>query len=60
MGEYMPSGQSYKEREKKYALTVINTIAAFSIEQRCINARDFRLDIQKNKIDAIKLRKKVK
>lgn len=55
----MPIGPAYNEREKRFALTVINTIAPFAIDICANHARDFALDMVKHKKQEHKNRKAV-
>jgi hypothetical protein len=40
IGIYMPPGPSYNEREKRYALTVLNTVGCFSVDRNYFIIKD--------------------
>jgi hypothetical protein len=45
IGPYLPPGPTYNEREKRYGLTVINTIAPFSLESCTTLLKDFMISV---------------
>jgi len=59
IGPYLPPGPTYNEREKRYSLTVINTIAGFSIDESTMSVKNFMHAMLEDKREALKDRKKV-
>lgn len=59
IGPYLPPGPTYNEREKRYSLTVMNTIAGFSVDECVMKVKDIMFEMLEDKKAALKERKKV-